>query len=202
MQTNHLPNQIKSLRTAKGYSQEHLAEQTGLSLRTIQRIESGETEPRGDTLQRLAKALEVDIAKFTRSITPDALPQDKLYLTFIHISALSLIVFPLLGVLLPYILWVAKRNQIQGIDTTGKRVLNFQITWCIIFAVIYAFIISSTIFHFNISIPQIFNLGVPETFLLLIVFLYAYNIVVTIINSILQYNSKKQFYQPALKLLK
>jgi transcriptional regulator with XRE-family HTH domain len=40
---------IKELRTRRGFSQEELSERTGLSLRTIQRIENGETEPRGDT---------------------------------------------------------------------------------------------------------------------------------------------------------
>lgn len=202
MKNNYLANQIKSLRTAKGYSQDYLAEQTNLSVRTIQRIESGETEPHGDTLQKLAKALNVDIAVLTGLVKPVTLPEDRLYLTFIHLSALSLIVFPLLGVLLPYILWVAKRNQIQGIEKTGKRVLNFQITWCIIFALTYAFIISATIFHFNISTPQILNLGGPESLIILILLLYTYNIIVTVINSILEYNSKKQFYQPVLKLLK
>ena len=49
---------IKDLRKRRGLSQEELAEKSGLSLRTIQRIENGETDPRGDSLRRLAAALE------------------------------------------------------------------------------------------------------------------------------------------------
>ncbi len=36
---------IKELRSRKGFSQEKLADETGLNIRTIQRIENGETEP-------------------------------------------------------------------------------------------------------------------------------------------------------------
>jgi uncharacterized Tic20 family protein len=41
---------IKAYRLRAGISQETLAEKTGLSLRTIQRIENEETQPRGDSL--------------------------------------------------------------------------------------------------------------------------------------------------------
>lgn len=43
MKNKELAQKIKSLRNRKGFSQEELAEKTGLSLRTIQRIENGET---------------------------------------------------------------------------------------------------------------------------------------------------------------
>jgi transcriptional regulator with XRE-family HTH domain len=51
---NHLnlAERVKELRNRKGISQELLAEQSGLSLRTIQRIENNETVPRGETLKR------------------------------------------------------------------------------------------------------------------------------------------------------
>ena len=43
MNKNLLGLRIKELRKQKGMSQEFLAEESGLSLRTIQRIENGET---------------------------------------------------------------------------------------------------------------------------------------------------------------
>ncbi|MEQ8556168.1 MAG: helix-turn-helix transcriptional regulator [Cyclobacteriaceae bacterium] len=49
---------IRKLRIEKDLSQEGLSEHAGLSLRTIQRLENGESEPRGDTLKRLADALD------------------------------------------------------------------------------------------------------------------------------------------------
>ena len=52
---------ILSIRKSKGFSQELLAEQSGVSLRTIQRVEQGETVPRGHTMQALATALDVPL---------------------------------------------------------------------------------------------------------------------------------------------
>jgi transcriptional regulator with XRE-family HTH domain len=51
---------IKEARLKKGLTQEELAFQTDISVRTIQRIESGEVDPRSYTLQSIAKVLEID----------------------------------------------------------------------------------------------------------------------------------------------
>ena len=54
MNKNNLAIRLKELRNRKGMSQEALAEESGLSLRTIQRIENGDTNPTGDSLKRLS----------------------------------------------------------------------------------------------------------------------------------------------------
>lgn len=59
MRKIELSNAIKKIRTEKGLSQEDLSEKSELSLRTIQRLENGKSEPRGDTLKRLSNALEL-----------------------------------------------------------------------------------------------------------------------------------------------
>jgi thiol-disulfide isomerase/thioredoxin len=58
MNNLNLAQRVKDLRNRKGISQEILAKESGLSLRTIQRIENNETVPRGDTLKRLSIALD------------------------------------------------------------------------------------------------------------------------------------------------
>src|SRR5947209_6132768 len=59
---------VKDLRDKKGWTQEELAEKSGLSIRAIQRIEAGETKrPNSDTLQRLATALEIDVAELQKA---------------------------------------------------------------------------------------------------------------------------------------
>ena len=58
MENNNLSQKVKELRKNKGLSQEELAKTAGLSLRTIQRVENRETEPTGDTLKRIATALD------------------------------------------------------------------------------------------------------------------------------------------------
>lgn len=59
MDKNYLAIRVKELRNQRGMSQEFLAEESGLSLRTIQRIEKGESNPTGESLKRLANALNV-----------------------------------------------------------------------------------------------------------------------------------------------
>lgn len=197
MKNTELAKKIKELRNRKGFSQDELATASQLNLRTIQRIESGETEPRGDTLKRLAKALEV---------TPDELidwteEKDTTVLMFLNISALSFIVFPLLGVIIPFVLWVSKKDKIKNLNITGKKLLNFQITWCIIFFtlnVLYFITIMSKL-KIRAFIP---GLGGIETFILLIPILYGLNIIIIVFNAIRSYRNKKVIYQPAIPFLR
>jgi len=51
---------IRSARNAKGLTLESLAERSGLHRTTIQKIESGERDPRAMTLMSLAKGLGVE----------------------------------------------------------------------------------------------------------------------------------------------
>jgi transcriptional regulator with XRE-family HTH domain len=51
---------VRELRLAKGWSQAHLAEQSGVSIRTVQRVEQG-AHPGLDSLRRLADVLGVGV---------------------------------------------------------------------------------------------------------------------------------------------
>nr|WP_205663367.1 helix-turn-helix transcriptional regulator [Alteromonas facilis] len=59
---------IKKLRAKNEWSQEQLAEHSGLNVRTIQRVESGQ-KASIETLKCLASVFEVDISKLTEEIT-------------------------------------------------------------------------------------------------------------------------------------
>ncbi len=59
---------IKKLRLQNHWSQEQLAQFTGLSSRTIQRIESG-NQASIESLKSLAAVFEIDISKLTEEIT-------------------------------------------------------------------------------------------------------------------------------------
>lgn len=122
-----ISEQIKSLRRAKGLSQEALAENSRINLRTLQRIEAGSTVPRGETLRLLAQALDVPV----ESLTP-ALAEDPAMLKLLNLSALAFWIFPLGNVIAPLVLWIVKRHQVAGVMGLGKRILNFQITWSIL----------------------------------------------------------------------
>lgn len=62
-------NQIQQAREAAGLSREGLAYKSGSSLRTIERIESGEVTPHRATIRAIAAALGVDPISF------DAVPE-------------------------------------------------------------------------------------------------------------------------------
>nr|WP_295930638.1 helix-turn-helix domain-containing protein [uncultured Dyadobacter sp.] len=125
---------IRTLRKAKGLSQETLAENAGINLRTLQRIESGNVIPRGETLRLIAQALEVSVEELsvTGTAAPVELYEDQGFLKLMNLSALSFWFIPLGNMLVPFALWMYKRNSITGANELGKRILNFQITWSVI----------------------------------------------------------------------
>lgn len=59
---------VKKLRSKNGWSQEQLAEFSGLNVRTIQRVESG-SKASIETLKCLASVFEIDIEKLAEEIT-------------------------------------------------------------------------------------------------------------------------------------
>jgi uncharacterized Tic20 family protein len=106
---------VSELRQQKGLTQEQLAELCEVSPRTIQRIESGEVDPRAYTLHCLGTALEFDFGEENTA-------NENLWLTTLHLS--SIFCIPIL----PLLLWSWKKNQSYKIDNQGRQVLNFQIT--------------------------------------------------------------------------
>ena len=115
MKQPELGIKVAELRQQKGLTQEKLAELCEVSSRTIQRIESGEVDPRAYTIQCLNAALEYDFGVENTS-------NENLWLTILHLSStFSIPIIPLL-------LWSWKKEQSLKIDQHGRQVLNFQIT--------------------------------------------------------------------------
>ena len=186
MKNKTLALQVKSLRKRNGFSQEELAETSGLSLRTIQRIENGETESRGDTLKRLANALNV---------TPDELidwtvKEDNGYLQILNLSAFAFLFFPLLGVLIPFMMWVAKKDKLKNINKTAKSLVNFQITWCLILFMPFMLIFIGS------------SMGAFRGFMLFYLTLYGFNFVMILINSYRIHKEKEVKYFPKINFLR
>lgn len=106
---------VTELRQQKGLTQEQLAELCEVSPRTIQRIESGEVDPRLYTLHCLGIALEFDFGEQNTT-------NENLWLAVLHLS--SIFCIPIL----PLLLWSWKKNQSYKIDQQGRQTLNFQTT--------------------------------------------------------------------------
>ena len=136
MNNLNLALRIKELRNRKGFSQEMLAEESSLSLRTIQRIENDETVPRGDTLKRLAVALDTS----PDDIIDWKIQEDQNYLRSMSLSALWFLIFPLLGIIIPLTMWIQKKDKLKNVNELGVSMLNFQITWTIFISIIFLFL--------------------------------------------------------------
>ncbi|WP_353130891.1 helix-turn-helix domain-containing protein [Parapedobacter pyrenivorans] len=116
---------IKELRLKKGITQETLAAKTDISVRTIQRIENGEVDPRAYTLQSIAIALEVDFEVFADSEMEVKATDEKergTWLPLLHLSGLLLLIIP------PIILWIWKRDQVKNIREHAIDIINFQLS--------------------------------------------------------------------------
>lgn len=67
MKQPELGKKILELRKAKGLTQEELVEKCNISVRTIQRIETGEVTPRVYTIKTILSALEYDLELINES---------------------------------------------------------------------------------------------------------------------------------------
>lgn len=198
MKQLNLSEKVKELWNKKGISQEALAKESGLSIRTIQRIENNESVPRGDALNRLAIVLNTN----ANNIIDSVIFEDKKYMIAMSLSPLGFLFFPLLGVLFPFILWKYKRNSIKGVNELGKSILNFELTLLILGIAYYAFFFSGFYSKYVESID--FN---NLTYYMLkvvspVLFLYLYNISMIIINTINATKEKKTKYMLSFNFIK
>lgn len=172
----------------------------------MQRIENGETVPRGDTLNRLAKALEAGINELT-SLQP-ASTNNSGYLALMNLSALTFLVIirlPILGFVVPLILWLYKRDEFQDVREHGKKILNFQITWSIIGALYVLFLFVSMLHGVSSVMPSglgMGGLGLPEMLLIGMVIPIAFNILMVIYNTILILTNKEMKFWLTYPFLK
>ena len=200
MKNKNLAKKIKELRKRKGFSQEELAENSGLSLRTIQRIENGETEPTGETLKRISNALNVN----PEEIIDWTIVEDKGFLKAMNLSALTFILFPLLGILVPLIMWISKKDKLKNINIIGKNLINFEITWTII--LFAGFIINSVMLakDFDSNKVVLVDSIISSQIRIFIFFLamYGVNAVLIIVNTYRIQKNKNVFYQPKVNFIR
>lgn len=150
MEYSHLAALLVTQRRRLGLSQEEVATAAGLSLRTVQRLEKGESFPRGYTLQALAQALQLPVEALTEQVTPTAeqvpdtlatlapptLPSQPVvdvptYVALMYLSAFSNVLLPGANIVLPLFLRYRKRHIAQ-IQDAGSRLLNFELVWTLV----------------------------------------------------------------------
>ncbi|EAQ42436.1 helix-turn-helix domain-containing protein [Polaribacter sp. MED152] len=151
---------IKAKRISKGYSIEELSHRSGVSAKTIQRLENDLTNPRGFTLQKIADALDIDIEILTNSFKQlnsiDQLNETGIdELKKMNLSVLVMIVIPLTNLFFP-ILYFTKYKRLYLVQKYGSRIVSFQLIWSIITAL---FLILAPFIRVSLNIVFITSFG-------------------------------------------
>lgn len=140
MRQPEIGQKIAELRKQKGFTQEDLAFECQLNVRSVQRIETGEVEPRISTLKILSEVLDFE---FNGNVSTDT----RVWLALMHLSSfIPIVVFAL-------VIWISKRDDYPIFDKHGKDVINFQISMCL-----YLFAASMLVFVL-IGVPILIGLG-------------------------------------------
>jgi transcriptional regulator with XRE-family HTH domain len=133
-----LGEQIVGYRKNHGYSQEELSHLSGISLRTIQRIEKGEVNPRGHTLKALAESLRIELYDLkTEDVSPDNQIATKI--RTLNTLGLLVILLPLVSTLIQVIYW-AKNKHLLSSHSAARKVLSFQILWIIMVLIFFSMV--------------------------------------------------------------
>lgn len=133
---------LKNIREKQNLTQEELSAQSGVSVRTIQRIEAG-TIPKGYTLKTLARTLNVtENELLTVATLPEKESENPLALNYttlklINLSSLPFIILPPLNILLPLILMFTLKQK----NYIVKQIITLQIMWTIMAPILFMLVI-------------------------------------------------------------
>lgn len=116
-------------------------------------------------------------------ITLNELKKDNQLLVLLHLSQLLDFVTGVGGFIVPLVLWLTKKEEIEGMDEHGKAILNFRISMFIYL------IISGILTLVLIGIIGLVVVG-------LLMFIYP------IINAINVSNGKEVYYPLSIKFIK
>lgn len=140
-------SQLKKIREIKNLTQEELAQKSGLSVRTIQRIEAG-MQPKGYTLKTLAKSLdipekdlsapEIDVPQETEIeelplVTKEDKSPNLALVKIINLSSLPVAWFPVANFIVPLVIMLFTKNKSPII----KQIISLQIFLAIVSPVIF-----------------------------------------------------------------
>lgn len=118
-----MKTKVQLLREERNLTQSELAEKSGLSLRTIQRIEAGNI-PKGFTRNTLANFFETEPENLiAHSDEKDSIERAKL----INISVLTYLLIPFGNLILPTIL--TYKSTDERARELGKEIINIQIIY-------------------------------------------------------------------------
>ncbi len=159
-------SKLLALRQKLNLTQEELFEKTGISVRTIQRIEAG-TIPKGYTLKALAKGLGVsegDLSEKEEAISPE----DTKWLKLINLSALPFMFVPPLNIVAPLFVMYMKKQ----FTPVTRRIVTIQIVWTLMAVVLFLTVI---ILNDWFAVRSKYMMLIPVAWLILNIFIILRN---------------------------
>lgn len=157
---------VQEYREKLNLTQQELAEKSGVSIRTIQRIEAGATL-KGHTLNVLADALGIEKELLVNKKSQENINLQ--WVKWINLSSLPVLIIPCLNILVPIIIIYKKREY----NTLTKQIVSLQILWTIISTIVFFL---SPFFH------RIFETEIRITLPVLIISVLV-NILMILINA-------------------
>jgi transcriptional regulator with XRE-family HTH domain len=139
-------SKLKTIREFQNLTQEELAEKSGISVRTIQRIETGKA-PKGYTLKVLAKVLaiaesellfekpEKENLEYLEEMdkTQEIVLINFTNLKLINLSSIPFIVIPPFNIIVPVLLMLKMKQK----NRLTKQLISIQILWTIVAPIIF-----------------------------------------------------------------
>jgi len=195
---NQLGIKIVLARKNKGFSQEKLAEDAKINLRTLQRIEKGDSYPHGDTLTRLTQALDIPF----EDLIDSGFEENYGYIKAMHFVSLVFIILPLGNILLPLIFWLTKNNKIKDLAYYAKKLINFQITLSLVTYLPFAPTMFRAYLNVTLPIPNIIDKNYGIILALMPLILKIFNALYLIVVGLLIKNECKNYFPIAIRFIK
>lgn len=124
-------SKLKKNREKFNLTQEELSHQSGISVRTIQRIESG-NDPKGQTLKIIAKTLGINENELLEKQESE-IEINFTLIKIINLSSLFFTVIAPLNIIVPLVIIFAKKQ----FNSTTKQIISIQILWLIFSVIIF-----------------------------------------------------------------
>lgn len=185
-------SKLKKNREKLNLTQQELSDKSGISIRTIQRIESG-IDPKGHTLKILAKTLGIKENELLESemLESEMLEIEKpekeetqiefnsTLIKIINLSSLPFTIFPPANIILPLVIMFAKKQ----FNPIAKQIVSIQILW-----LIFAFIV----FMLSSFMKKWFSLG--SNFILIVMILLVLSNVIIILRNSAEIDTKEKLF--------
>lgn len=149
-----LPEKIIAARHSIGITQEELALRSKVTVRTIQRIENGQTIPRMYTLRAIANTLDLpfnEIDSVLRKNNTDTMDESDTihFLRMLCLSCFSYLIIPYIHFLIPqYLLRKEKRLHAPALSF-ARDLIRKQIWWVVLFHSVLLLTVSVNFFLIN-----------------------------------------------------